>query len=204
MYEEIDKLKEAIFNMKNKGFRRKDILKIMGITITQYNYISNHVNLSKEIKIETTEQKIKREILKQKSDKNKAYAAAYRAKRRQEPYYLLSEKIKRFQKRSKCENKFTYLDIVNKFGNDPKCYISGAKIDYRNPDTYQLDHIISVHKGGSSELDNLQLINPTINQMKTFLSIDEFINLCEMVCSYNSDKTKHFIPPELTYKNIIH
>lgn len=76
---------------------------------------------------------------------------------------------------------FTLQDVINKFGNNPKCYLTGQPIDIMKPDTYHFDHIIPVSKGGENTLDNLEIAVSTANFSKGNLLLEEYIELCKSV-----------------------
>lgn len=80
---------------------------------------------------------------------------------------------------------FTYEDLLEKVINDPKCYLSGRKIDLNLPNTYHLDHIIPVSKGGQNILENLGLTCKEANKGKDDLTIEEFIGLCKDILEFN-------------------
>jgi|15BtaG_2_1085339.scaffolds.fasta_scaffold36958_1 hypothetical protein len=77
--------------------------------------------------------------------------------------------------------KFTVEDIIEKFGETPKCYLTGQSIDIYQPRTYQFDHITPVAKGGSNSLDNLGLCTSQANQCKRDLTHNQFVELCKQV-----------------------
>lgn len=75
--------------------------------------------------------------------------------------------------------------IIEKLGNNPRCYLTGEIIDINRPDTYEFDHIIPVSRGGDNSLDNLQICTKKANRAKGNLLPEEFINLCKSVVSNN-------------------
>lgn len=75
----------------------------------------------------------------------------------------------------------TIEDIINKFGENPKCYLTGTSIDINNPSTFEFDHIIPVSRGGTSSLDNLGICIKQANRAKERMTPDEFFNLCKLV-----------------------
>lgn len=72
-------------------------------------------------------------------------------------------------------------DIIEKFGEHPKCYLTGVEIDIYKPKTYQFDHIIPRTRGGQNTLDNMGICTKEANLAKRDMTPDEFINLCKMV-----------------------
>ncbi len=115
--------------------------------------------------------------------KRKIYQAKAREARKQRPFYVLKGKVSGFQSRNDRppERPFSYLDVLNKFGENPKCYLTGRPVSYSDGSTYQLDHIVPSYRGGSNELDNMEIICPEANTAKSFLSLEAFKELCRAV-----------------------
>lgn len=97
------------------------------------------------------------------------------------------DKISDFQRKgfTMSNNKFTYEDLINKIGTNPKCYLTGETIDLSNPKTYQLDHIIPISKGGTNTLDNLGICTREANIAKHNMTPEQFIELCKKVVANN-------------------
>lgn len=77
----------------------------------------------------------------------------------------------------------TAKQLKNKLiANDYRCALSGLRL---SPETVNVDHIIPVSDGGSDSINNLQLLDSRINQMKGTLSQEEFIELCSRVTAWN-------------------
>jgi 5-methylcytosine-specific restriction endonuclease McrA len=81
---------------------------------------------------------------------------------------------------------FTFEDVVEKFGENPKCYLTGDPIDISKPRTYQFDHIIPRSRGGLNALDNLGICTKQANMSKQDMTRDEFINFCKKIINNSS------------------
>ncbi len=102
---------------------------------------------------------------------------------------LIRDKIKRFSTTKgikQVELKFTTEDIINKFGENPKCYITGDDIDIYSPRTYNFDHIIPRSRGGDNTIDNLGICTKQANQAKHDMTPEELIEFCKKVLEHNN------------------
>lgn len=109
--------------------------------------------------------------------------------------HLVYHRILRFQgprsQKAKAKDMtFSVDDFLAKFGENPKCSLTGRNIDLLDSRSYHLDHIVPVSNGGSSELDNCQILCKEANQAKHNLSQENFIKLCEEVVKHNKTKKK--------------
>jgi 5-methylcytosine-specific restriction endonuclease McrA len=80
---------------------------------------------------------------------------------------------------------FRWKDVIEKFGWETTCYLTGRKINLKEPKTYQFDHIVSISKGGSNTIDNLGICCRNANQAKHDMSVEEFLNLCKEILEHN-------------------
>lgn len=103
-----------------------------------------------------------------------------------------SQKVYDFQKRERrsklkslSEKNFNLLDVLEKIGDNPTCYISGRKINLLDTKSYELDHIIPVDLGGKNVLDNLGLACSAANKSKHNMRLDEYILFCKEVLENN-------------------
>lgn len=170
---EYDKLFPLFKRLKKQyGAKSKQkIIEKMGLTETQYNRLGTMFNGSA--------------YCQDKIAKRKLYAQQYREKRMSEPLAVLEEKAFRFQKRcdDKAEITFTAKDIVEKYGENPVCFFTGEPINYRDKDSFSLDHFIPASRGGGCSLDNLRLVTKGANQAKGQMTPEEFIALCKTVAA---------------------
>jgi 5-methylcytosine-specific restriction endonuclease McrA len=72
-------------------------------------------------------------------------------------------------------------DIINKLGENPKCYLTGRPIDISKSRSYHFDHILPRTRGGQNTLDNLGIACKEANMAKTDATVEEFIQLCKEV-----------------------
>jgi CRISPR/Cas system Type II protein with McrA/HNH and RuvC-like nuclease domain len=89
-------------------------------------------------------------------------------------------------------NKYEFYlnDVLNKFGIETMCYLSGIKINLLTDTNYSLDHITAASRGGDNSLENMGILNGTVNKMKHNLTIDEFLNLCKRILEHNGYRVR--------------
>ncbi|QDV53716.1 HNH endonuclease [Gimesia fumaroli] len=66
---------------------------------------------------------------------------------------------------------------------DYRCALTGVELE---PDTASADHIEPVAKGGTNEIDNIQILHHKVNAAKGTMSNIEFIEMCERVVGWMS------------------
>lgn len=100
---------------------------------------------------------------------------------------LLTDKVNNFKtKRGDYPMQdFSVTDLINKFGENPKCYLTGQPIDIYQPKTYQFDHKIPSSRGGDNSLDNLGICTKQANQAKSDMTEQELIELCKSILTNN-------------------
>lgn len=98
------------------------------------------------------------------------------------PWDGFADKVERF-KRKNGElpvKDYDYKDVMAKFGDSPKCYLTGASLDYYN--MISLDHIVPSINGGSNELDNMGLVAWWANILKGMSKAESFIQWFTRQC----------------------
>lgn len=107
---------------------------------------------------------------------------------------ILKNKIVRFHRDKKIwkypSMTFKPKELLEKIGDNPKCYLTGRSIDLLDGKSYHLDHIIPKNKGGLNSLDNCNIACRDANQAKGNLLYHEFIDLCREVLEFHSNKEK--------------
>ncbi len=76
---------------------------------------------------------------------------------------------------------FTVDDIIQKFGENPRCYLTNTEIDIYDTKSYEFDHKIPISRGGQNTLENLGICTKAVNRAKRDMTPDEFRNLCKLV-----------------------
>lgn len=99
--------------------------------------------------------------------------------------------VRDFQRRSggkllkKSENNFTYQQVLEKFGRNTYCYLTGTKIDLLVDNNYQLDHILRPKSGGKNNIDNMGILCKEVNKLKANMTIAELIYWCEKIVIFH-------------------
>lgn len=93
----------------------------------------------------------------------------------------ICNKIKNFKSEGSMSSDITYDDLMNKIGDDPKCYLTGDKINLEDTRSWHLDHIVPVSKGGDNSIENCNIATKEANMAKSDMSIDDFTALCQKV-----------------------
>lgn len=96
---------------------------------------------------------------------------------------IIYQKLRRFNN-NETLNMITIEQLLEKFGPNPKCYLTGKTIDINQPKTYQFDHIIPRTKGGDNSIENLGLTIKAANYAKHNLLLSEFVELCKQVAEH--------------------
>jgi len=76
---------------------------------------------------------------------------------------------------------FKYDDIIKKFGENPTCYLTGRELSWLVAGEISFDHIIPRSRGGNNSIDNLGICCRDANMSKTYLTLEEYLSLCQEV-----------------------
>lgn len=182
--------KNDIIRLRNEGRSYNDISKELGCSKTIVSY---HIN-------ESTRSRAKLHAQKVHPFQTKLYRfnrtdcvpknTAYERKRKKTVNDRLLAKIRTFNRQGAAgtmydKKSFTIQDIIAKFGEKPKCYLTGIEIDIYETHTYEFDHIIPRSRGGQNTLDNLGIVIKRANQAKNNMTPDEFKNLCKLILEHD-------------------
>jgi len=176
-------MKEQILKLKSEGKSYGEIKKILKCS---KGTISYHCGKGQKEKTKNRIRKRRKNILLQKVE-------TFKNKKNKK------ESVRKFQKRnnilktkidSKINTTFTWNDVLNKFGKETICYLSGEKINlFEN--NYSLDHITPPSKGGDNSLSNLGILHRKVNSIKTDLTVEELIQWCKKILEHNNYKVEN-------------
>lgn len=182
-------LKEQILQLREQGLNYNQIRDKLNCS---KGTIAYHLNQTTKIKTR------KRAILYKLNNPlqvrlSKFYSHKYKPKKdkisiRYRCNYLLDRIYDYYRRNKLMSAKITVEQLMEKYKDGFKCYLTGKEIDITNGKTYEFDHIIPASRGGDNSLDNLGICTPEANQAKRNLTVDEFINLCKDVLEYQGYK----------------
>jgi CRISPR/Cas system Type II protein with McrA/HNH and RuvC-like nuclease domain len=186
-------MKETILKLRSEGKTYNEIKNLIGCSKSTIAYHCG--NGQKEMakkrvrkrreniiiqKVENFKYKIEKENIVEDELKNK-----------NEKSFI--ESVRKFQKRDnsvkgtinkEINTTFTWEDVLNKFGENTHCYLSGEKINlFEN--NYNMDHIVPTSRGGLNTFDNLGILHKKVNYMKGDLTPTELIDWCKKILEYN-------------------
>lgn len=179
------KLQEQIHKLRDLGYSYNKIVKELGCAKSSVCYTLGEKQ--KEKTYSRTKQRRNNHPYIQKIDR---FLVKYKIppltnKSKTKLLVVLYTKIQTFiGKQSMKMAEFNVNDVLNKFGENPTCYLTGQPIDIFKPQTYHFDHIIPVSRGGTCTLDNLGICTKMANQSKFTMTPDEFVNHCKLVLEH--------------------
>jgi 5-methylcytosine-specific restriction endonuclease McrA len=181
--------KDDILRLRAEGKSYNEIQSILGVSKSVISYHCGQ-NSSEKKRVEarntTASHKLSKKI------------SAFKSRCSKQSYKTFRTKVKTFKKRkhrsrthafvNNVSKNFSAKDVIEKFGDNPKCYLTGKKININKPETYHLDHIIPTSKGGTNDLDNLGICTKQANYAKNDLSIEELYILCEAILKWKREQ----------------
>ena len=165
-------MKEKILQLREEGKTYKQIQEILNCSKSTISY---YCGVGQKEKVKDRTKKRRENIILKKLETYKYRKNRYK-----------KECVRKFNKRDNSvqgkinkdfETTFTWETVIEKFGEDAKCYLTGIDINLFK-DEYHFDHIIPVSRGGNNSLENLGILTPTVNNMKGDLTTDELLMWC--------------------------
>lgn len=175
-------MKEEILKLREEGKTYNEIVEIVGCAKSTVAYYCGVGQKGKAI----ARQRRRR--------KNNLIQKVERFRERSKSTKNFVESVRKFNKRDnsidhkvnrEIDFSFNYVDVLNKYGEETFCYLSGEPINLCE-DRYQLDHIVPHSKGGSNGLENLGITTEEANQMKGSLNKEELFSWCKKILEFNS------------------
>lgn len=178
-------LKRRVINLAAAGYSREEIslkLKCSRTIVNRYLRADGCkralISTSKWIsKLHPAHQKLK-SFTKKRHSQRKRYSTKSKE-------IVLYFRIRAFMKVTKNPTytiqNIKLQDVLDKFGPNPKCYLTGDSIDLNDASKFAFDHIHPASRGGPSTLDNLGLTSPITNMSKTNQTVEEYLELCAKV-----------------------
>jgi len=175
--------REDILRLRNQGLSYREICKEVGCARSTVSYHCGKNSSEKNRVISLTVSTLCKKV------------GSFKARCTKPAWRSFSSKIKCFKRRAKgrkassgcrvnVSSQYTCADVVEKIGAKPVCYLTGKKLDIDASSSYSLDHRVPVSKGGSNDLENLEICSAEANKAKADLSLDEFYKLCEDVLAW--------------------
>jgi len=166
-----------IYELDNQGYSVNAIAKYIGChrtTVTMYR-LGNVTDKAKARR-------------KRANERNEEY-------RKKKPwFYNLASKVTAFKtprtRRSGTKGNGNYdpvstpkrqyrtADVLIKLAENPNCYLTGRKLDIKDPSSFSLDHIKPRSRGGSIELSNMGFTCPEANESKSSRTVKEHLDYC--------------------------
>lgn len=167
-------MKESILELRKLGKTYKEIHEILGCSKSTISY---HLNEFSKEKVKNRNINNENRIIVKKISQFKTNTVR-----------LATQGFGRStNRRNKSSVTFSYKAVIDLYGVDTICYLTGRPINLLN-DKYHFDHKIPLSKGGSNDLENLGITCREANLAKSDLTFDEFIELCKEVLFYNGYK----------------
>lgn len=189
-------MKEQILKLREEGKTYNEIKVILGCSKSTISYYCGN---GQKDKVSNRTKKRRENILLTKVDSfkqrtyNKKLSDIKGVKNRKD----VVEAIRKFQKRDNSIGKntsrvnkgisktFTWEDVLERFGEDTICYLSGERINLYERN-YQLDHIIPSSKSGDNSFNNLGISHEVVNKIKGNLSVEELLEWCVKILNHNN------------------
>lgn len=169
-------MKEQILELRRQGKSYKQICEKLGCSKGTVSYHCGQDQKSKTIERQRSRRK---DLVITKKVENFQYDRRVKDK---------AEDFQRTVRGSKLKERtltFSWRDVIEKFGWETECYLTGKKIDLKKPRTYHFDHIDPRSKGGSKEIDNLGICCCEANRAKSDMTVEQLLDLCQEILEHH-------------------
>lgn len=190
--------KKRILELRAKGKTYKEICNELGCSKSTVAYHCGKGQKEKKLK---RQQELRKEnVLLKKVDNfkrpnsNRLHRKITTKSSPSKVFQYKARNFKRGNSGGKTNSNFTYREILDIYGEQTECYLTGKPINFKEPRTYNFDHIVPVSKGGSNNLENLGICTKEVNMAKSNLSVDDFIQLCKDVLEHNGYEVNAQVP----------
>lgn len=160
--------KQEILKLRDEGKSYREIEVLLGCSRSVISYYCNSEQAKKSS--ERQKRNRKKNVLVRRIESFRYKFKDFQRKRDNSKYIKNGRDVN-----------FSLDNVLEKIGDNPKCYLTGRLIDLKETKTYQFDHMTPVSKGGSCEIDNFGLTCSEANRAKNNLTIEEFVLLCKDV-----------------------
>lgn len=192
-------MKDEILKLKSEGKSYNQIREILGCS---KGTIAYHCGIGQKEKTKKRVKQRRENVLETKIERFKYKKPNENDFKLNEDKKYFNESVRKFQKRdntkknridTSIEKTFNWKNVLDKFGENTICYLSGENINL-NENNYHLDHIIPSSRGGDNSLNNLGILHKTVNVMKNNMTPEELLNWCEKILKHNGYKVEKIRP----------
>jgi len=176
------KHKLKILELRSQGKTYREIEKELGCSKSTIAYHCNQ-----EVKKKSHQRNQKRRNL------NPLYQKTDHFSQKSKKLY---HKALRFHKKTEssfAKQDFSWQKVLETYGWNTKCYLTGRQLDLKDSMSYHFDHKIPISKGGDNSFSNLGIACKDANQAKSDMLIDDFIILCRDVLVHHGYKVEKHV-----------
>lgn len=174
-------MKEQILELRQAGKSYNEICQILGCAKSTVAY---HCGNGQKDKVRARQKTRRKDLVILSKVENFQSSVTLKSNNFQR------ERIRKRGAKRKLIRSFNWKDVIEKFGWETTCYLTGRRIDLKDPRTYHFDHINSIAKGGTSVISNLGICCREANQAKHDMSVKELLALCKEILEHNGYKVQ--------------